>query len=113
MLRDIQLEVPVGTLVALTGSVGGGKSSLLAAMLGELLPFAGTPAKQASMPKATSAAAASQLAAAGQPSSAGAAIGGCIAPGSSVAYAPQDPFVLHGTLRWADVGRAGLLGYLG
>ncbi len=96
VLRDIQLEVPAGTLVALTGTVGSGKSSLLAAMLGELLSFDSTPGKPAGRPKAGPTAGAFQR---GQPVGTVASAGGCIAPGSSVAYAPQDAFILHGTLR--------------
>lgn len=91
VLQNVQLEVPAGTLVALTGTVGSGKSSLLCAMLGEMLPWGGPP-------KESAAAAAPQ--APGQRGAAEGAVSGCIAPGSSVAYAPQDPFILHGTLRW-------------
>lgn len=35
-LRDINLRIKDGSLVAIVGTVGAGKSSLLAAMLGEL-----------------------------------------------------------------------------
>ena len=93
VLQDLQLDVPSGMLVALTGSVGSGKSSLLSAMLGEMLPWGGPP-------KDAAAAAILPALPPGQPGAAEAAIGGCIAPGSSVAYVPQDPFILHGTLRW-------------
>lgn len=42
VLRDINLEVKVGKLVAVVGSVGSGKSSLIAAMLGEMEKITGT-----------------------------------------------------------------------
>ena len=42
VLRDIQLSVPAGALTAVVGSVGCGKSSLMAALLGELHKEAGT-----------------------------------------------------------------------
>lgn len=35
-LSDINLDVPVGNLVAIVGSTGEGKTSLISAMLGEL-----------------------------------------------------------------------------
>lgn len=35
-LRDIDFEIPKGTLCAIVGSVGSGKSSLLQAILGEM-----------------------------------------------------------------------------
>lgn len=35
-LSDINLNVPVGSLVAIVGSTGEGKTSLISAMLGEL-----------------------------------------------------------------------------
>ncbi|KAL4856242.1 ABC transporter C family member 13 [Chlorella vulgaris] len=79
VLLDIALTVPAGTLVALTGPVGSGKSSLLAAMVGDMLP-AGQPAGQTHR-------------------CGGLASHGCVAAGSSVAYVPQDPWLMHGTLR--------------
>ncbi|KAJ1553509.1 hypothetical protein HK405_007699, partial [Cladochytrium tenue] len=39
-LRDIELAIPSGALVAIVGSVGSGKSSLLSALVGELQPAA-------------------------------------------------------------------------
>ena len=42
MLRDINLEVPRGSIVAVLGPSGSGKSTLLAALTGELPPAAGT-----------------------------------------------------------------------
>ncbi|KAJ0975715.1 hypothetical protein J5N97_017680 [Dioscorea zingiberensis] len=41
-LSNINLDIPVGTLVAIVGSTGEGKTSLISAMLGELPPVAGT-----------------------------------------------------------------------
>ena len=35
-LSDINLDIPVGSLVAIVGSTGEGKTSLISAMLGEL-----------------------------------------------------------------------------
>lgn len=35
-LQDIELDIPAGKLVAIVGSVGAGKSSLLSALLGEM-----------------------------------------------------------------------------
>lgn len=42
MLRDIDLDVPRGKVVAILGPSGCGKSTLLAALTGELQPVAGT-----------------------------------------------------------------------
>ncbi|KAK9267317.1 hypothetical protein L1049_009740 [Liquidambar formosana] len=39
-LSDINLDIPVGSLVAIVGSTGEGKTSLISAMLGELPPMA-------------------------------------------------------------------------
>lgn len=36
VLRNINLQVPSGALVAVVGTVGSGKSSLISAILGEL-----------------------------------------------------------------------------
>jgi ABC-type uncharacterized transport system ATPase component len=41
LFRSINLEIPEGSLVAVVGSVGSGKSSLLAAMLGEMVSVTG------------------------------------------------------------------------
>jgi len=41
-LRNINLTAKAGSLVTVVGPVGAGKSSLLMAILGELLPFAGS-----------------------------------------------------------------------
>ncbi|XP_077243837.1 multidrug resistance-associated protein 2 [Tasmannia lanceolata] len=41
-LSNIHLEIPVGSLVAVVGSTGEGKTSLISAMLGELPPMEGT-----------------------------------------------------------------------
>ena len=39
-LTDVNLDIPVGSLVAIVGSTGEGKTSLISAMLGELPPVA-------------------------------------------------------------------------
>lgn len=39
-LSNINLDVPIGSLVAIVGSTGEGKTSLISAMLGELPPIA-------------------------------------------------------------------------
>ncbi|XP_078432524.1 ABC transporter C family member 2-like [Wolffia australiana] len=41
-LSNINLDIPVGSLVAVVGSTGEGKTSLISAMLGELLPVPDT-----------------------------------------------------------------------
>lgn len=41
-LSNVNLDIPVGSLVAIVGSTGEGKTSLISAMLGELQPKAGT-----------------------------------------------------------------------
>ena len=41
-LSNINLDIPVGSLVAVVGSTGEGKTSLVSAMLGELPPIADT-----------------------------------------------------------------------
>lgn len=38
-LSNINLDVPVGSLVAIVGSTGEGKTSLISAMLGEIPPI--------------------------------------------------------------------------
>ena len=42
VLRDINLDVPRGSIVAVLGPSGSGKSTMLAALTGELPPTAGT-----------------------------------------------------------------------
>lgn len=39
-MSNINLDIPVGSLVAIVGSTGEGKTSLISAMLGELPPIA-------------------------------------------------------------------------
>lgn len=39
-LTNVNLDIPVGSLVAIVGSTGEGKTSLISAMLGELPPVA-------------------------------------------------------------------------
>ncbi|KAJ8490643.1 hypothetical protein OPV22_012364 [Ensete ventricosum] len=41
-LANVNVDIPVGSLVAIVGSTGEGKTSLISAMLGELTPVAGT-----------------------------------------------------------------------
>ena len=41
-LRNINLAIPKGSLVAVIGEVGSGKSSLIAALLGEMEKHRGT-----------------------------------------------------------------------
>ncbi|XP_067661101.1 multidrug resistance-associated protein 1-like [Haliotis asinina] len=48
-LRNINLKVPVGKLVAIVGHVGSGKSSLLSAILGEMETLSGTVTVKSSM----------------------------------------------------------------
>ena len=82
VLQVAELALPSGALVALTGPVGSGKSSLLAAVLGEMRHSASSQQQGASRAPD---------------------IGGCgsVTAGSSVAYVPQDPWIMHGALRWA------------
>jgi len=47
-VSDVSLDVPEGSIVALLGSNGGGKTTLLRTILGELRPLAGTLAVRAS-----------------------------------------------------------------
>ncbi|XP_078462060.1 ATP-binding cassette sub-family C member 2-like [Lampetra planeri] len=48
-LNDVSVEVPVGSLVAVVGQVGAGKSSLIAATLGEMEKLQGTVAMKGSV----------------------------------------------------------------
>ena len=97
VLQEVQLEVPAGTLVAVTGPVGCGKSSLLAAMLGEMLP-----ARQAGpQPLYLGSGSCTDQPASGGASGAGGGLGGCIAGGGGVAYAAQDPWIPHASIRRA------------
>lgn len=41
-LADINIDIPVGSLVAIVGATGEGKTSLISAMLGELPPLENT-----------------------------------------------------------------------
>ena len=41
-LSNVNLDVPVGSLVAIVGSTGEGKTSLISAMLGEIPPVSGS-----------------------------------------------------------------------
>lgn len=71
VLRDINLVIPAGTLAAVVGEVGSGKSSLLAALLGEMESLG---------PR-------------------GAAAGGGSPLRGLVAYVAQDPWVMHASVR--------------
>ena len=73
-LAGVRLAVPAGQLVGVCGEVGAGKSSLLAALLGELLPVRGAPGGGA--------------AAAGAPWVRG-----------RMAYCAQVPWIVSGTVR--------------
>ncbi|KAF8057290.1 Abcc2 [Scenedesmus sp. PABB004] len=72
VLHDVSLEVPAGALVLIVGPVGAGKSSLLAALLGEMC----------ALPSAADGGGASPVSVAG-----------------SVAYTAQDPWIQNATLR--------------
>ena len=98
VLRDVELAVPAGSLVALTGPVGSGKSSLLAAVLGEMLPSDSGQQQQQQRHGSVTASPGSQ--------GAGliAALSGFVAAGTSVAYVPQEPWIMHGTLRLVFLG---------
>jgi ABC-type multidrug transport system fused ATPase/permease subunit len=80
-LQEIDLQVPRGTLVAVVGAVGSGKSSLLAALLGELQPL---PAEVRQ-----------------QPTEGGESVAPVEMYGS-VAYCQQIPWIVSGTI---NVGR--------
>lgn len=71
-LQDISFQIEAGSLVAVVGIVGSGKSSLLAAILGELLPMQGS---KVYIPR---------------PKEAGAGF---------VSYCAQSPWVVNDTLR--------------
>lgn len=49
-LHDVQLEVPTGSLVIVVGPVGSGKSSLLNAVLGEMVALGGSDGGSSSSP---------------------------------------------------------------
>lgn len=110
-LRGLCLDLPAGTLVAITGPVGSGKSSLLSAMLGEMLPAGGEGGdeQQGAQPNGSSAAAAAAAERdpllgsqrqqhAGSAGSSGGSCS-CVAAGSSVALVPQEPWIMHGSIR--------------
>eukprot|EP00887_Chlorella_sp_A99_P004434 scaffold30.g4434.t1 len=65
-LQDVSVAVPCGALVAVTGEVGSGKSSLLCGALGEMLRLAGRAV---------------------------------LTRGLQVAYVPQEPWVMHASIR--------------
>lgn len=49
VLHDVQLEVPQGSLVIIVGPVGSGKSSLLNAVLGEMIPVGSSSSSGSSL----------------------------------------------------------------
>ncbi|KAI9340135.1 P-loop containing nucleoside triphosphate hydrolase protein [Zopfochytrium polystomum] len=70
-INDINLNIPSNALVAIVGSVGSGKSSLLSSIIGQMKPFRASPSDP--LPKVTLR--------------------------SAPLYAPQQPWILNSTLR--------------
>jgi len=91
-LRGLVLELNPGELLGVTGEVGSGKSSLLSALLGELLPLAELPVETKCI--------ASASVASGRPQAILETVagGGPVVVGS-VAYCPQVPWIASGTVR--------------
>jgi hypothetical protein len=84
VLRDVELRIPEGALVLIVGPVGSGKSSLLAAALGEMAPAGadgGAEAEAARPPR--------------------------VAVAGRVAYTAQDPWIQNATLKVGGGGRVG------
>jgi len=107
-LRGVRLDVRPGELIGICGEVGSGKSSLLAALLGELQPLVevGAQQQQQPMPTPTPLAAAAAAAAVGADPFSSAAAGAFFDPHGSgpvvrgrVAYCAQVPWVMGATLR--------------
>ena len=89
-LRGLVLELRPGELLGITGEVGSGKSSLLAALLGELLPLEkGGGGGGGSGP--------AQRGESGKASSARGGRGPVVV--GSVAYCPQIPWIVSGSVR--------------
>ena len=86
-LFDINVQVPMGSLVAVVGGTGQGKSSLISAMLGEMSPVHGSAVIHKQAQKLTDG-----LLSANSPSS-----GPLKKP--SVAYVPQLAWIFNGTVR--------------
>lgn len=85
-LTGLDVQIQTGSLVAVVGPTGCGKSSLLYAMMGELLPVPSSGGSGAQRPASVSA-------------FASAAAGASATLHGSVAYVPQAPFVLGGSIR--------------
>lgn len=111
VLQGIELAVPAGALVALTGPVGSCKSSLLAAMLGEMLPAGDQqPDREQQQRGALEQAAGDRetLLKRQDSEAAGGSRGAsrsCIAAGYTGAFVPQDAYIMHGSIRCIGAGR--------
>lgn len=87
VLKDVSLHVPWGKLTMVVGPVGCGKSTLLHGLLGEIpiLPGSGSSADD-------------------EKSSSSPSIGTVRLGSASVAYCPQNPWHMNGTVRDAIIG---------
>lgn len=94
-LRNLAFSVPRGQLVGIVGPVGSGKSSILAALLGELQPIR-QPAPAGTAPGA---AAADGPGVPGPAAASAPAAAAPIAVRGSVAYCSQVPWIVGGTLK--------------
>ena len=95
-LQGLRLRVRRGELVAIVGEVGAGKSSVLAALLGELQPMQ----RGSGSPHAADGGAAAARGSFGtEPPPVAAATGPPVRLRGSVAYAGQVPWVISGTVR--------------
>ena len=92
-LKGLVLELRPGELLGITGEVGSGKSSLLSALLGELLPLKEPQAGA----QGDGVASASSGSSSGQ-HKIGNGFGGPIVVGS-MAYCPQVPWIVSGSVR--------------
>jgi ABC-type multidrug transport system fused ATPase/permease subunit len=91
-LRGVRLDIKPGELVGVCGEVGAGKSSLLAALLGELQPLPSSSSSPSSQPPSTTATT-DDPAAFFDPNGTGPVVRG------RVAYCAQVPWVMGATLR--------------